>query len=149
MHPHVHALPPWVGLTLTVVMCGGAFWKGDREQQAAAIAFLLSWLTTIVLRDPRWIGPQWGAFWADIAFFALLTAISIRTRRYWPLVAAAFQLLCVMTHVARFMDPGLRNWAYASGQIIFSDMLQIAVLVGVWNTWQERRRMQVALDGPP
>jgi hypothetical protein len=135
--PH---LPHWVGLTLTVVVCGGAFWKGGREEQAAALGVLLSWLTTIVLRDPRWIGPQWGAFGADLALLALLTVLSIRTTRYWPLVAAAFQLLCVMTHVARMMDPGaVRAWAYASGQIIFTDMLQIAIGVGVWNTWRNGR----------
>jgi hypothetical protein len=132
-------MPPWVGLTLTIVVCGGAFWKGDREQQVAAGGVLLSWLVTLVLRDTRWIGPQWGAFGADVANLALLTVISIRTKRYWPLVAAAFQLLCVMTHVARMLDPGVRAWAYASGQVIFTQLLLIAIGVGVLNTWRATR----------
>src|SRR6185503_8366184 len=102
--------------------------------------FLLGWLATVVLRDPRWIGPQWGAFSADVCVLALLVIISIRTSRYWPLVAAAFQLLLVLTHVARMLDPGIRNWAYATGQIIFTDLLQIAIGVGVWNTWRARRQ---------
>jgi hypothetical protein len=136
VHPPIHALPPWFGLTLTAVVCGGAFWKGDREQQAAALGVLLSWLATILLRDPRWIGPQWGAFIADTILLLVLTAIAIRTQRYWPLVAAAFQLLCVMTHVTRMVDPGIPNWAYDSGQIVFTDMLLIVIGVGVWNTWR-------------
>jgi hypothetical protein len=137
---HVHYLPPWIGLALTIVVCGGAFWKGDREQQLAAAGVLLSWGATVALRDPRWIGTQWGAFGSDIANLALLLVISIRTKRYWPLVAAAFQLLCVMTHVARMLDPGVRAWAYSSGQVIFTQLLLIAIGVGVLNTWRASRR---------
>jgi hypothetical protein len=132
-------MPAWVGLTLTAVVCGGAFWKGDREQQAAALGVLLSWLATIVLRDTRWIGPQWGAFAADTLLLAMLIVIAVRSHRYWPMVAAAFQLLCVLTHVTRLIDPGVRNWAYVSGQIIFTDLLLVSIGVGAWNTWRERR----------
>ena len=144
MHSHAYALPPWVGLTLTVVVCGGAFWKGGREEQVAAAGVLLSWLATLVLRDPRWLGTQWGAFGADVLLLILITVISIRTQRYWPLIAAAFQLLCVMTHVARMIDPGVRAWAYATGQIIFTQFYLFAVGVGVWNTW--RREAQPATN---
>ncbi len=140
MHPPIHALPPWVGLTLLTVVCGGAFWRGDREQQTAALGFLLGWLATIVLRDPRWIGPQWGAFVADTGYLALIGVIALRTNRYWPLVAAAFQLLLVVTHIARLIDPAVRGWAYASSQILFTDMLLIVIGVGVWNTWRAQRR---------
>jgi hypothetical protein len=137
---HNYALPTWVGLTLLLVVCGGAFWKGDREGQLAAGGVLLSWGATIALHDPRWVGLQWGAFGADLALLALLTAISLRTPRYWPLVAASAQLLCVMTHVARMMDPaGVRAWAYATGQVIFTQLLLVAIAVGVWNTWRHGR----------
>ena len=66
----------------------------------------------------------------------LLTWIAIRSPRYWPLFAAAFQLLCVIIHVARLIDPGVRAWSYATGQVIFSQMVVIAVGVGVWNSWR-------------
>ena len=140
MHLHNHALPPWVGLAITVIVCGGAFWKGGREEQAAAAGLLLSWLTTLVLRDPHWLGPQWGAFGADSCLLLLLTAIALRSRRYWPLAAAAFQLLCVVTHIARLVDPGVRAWAYATGQVIWSQLVFFALGVGVWNTWRSRHQ---------
>jgi len=129
-----------VGLTLAVVVCVGAFWKGDREEQVAIGGVVLSWLVTILLRDPRWAGPQWGAFACDLALLALITGISIRTRHFWPLVAAAFQLLCLMTHLARMVDPGVRAWAYATGQVIFTQLYMITVGVGVLNTWRASRR---------
>ena len=125
-----------------MVVCGGAFWKGSREEQTAAGGLLLSWAATIALRDRSWIGTQWSAFTADTVLLLLLTAVAMTTKRYWPLFAAAFQLLCVMTHVARIIDPGVRAWAYATGQVIWSQLVFVAVGVGVWNTWRGR------LNGP-
>ena len=147
MQQYVYALPAWVGLTLTAVVCVGAFWRGDREQQIAAGGVLLSWLATLVLRDPRWFGTQWGAFGADLAFLALITGIAVRSPRYWPLATAAFQLLSVLTHVARMIDPGVRAWAYATGNVIWSQMVIISLGVGVWNAW--RRSTHPATSDAP
>ncbi len=135
---------PWFGVTLTVVVCVGAFWKGDREEQLAAGAFLLSIALTLAFRDPSWAGTQWSAFAVDIGLLAFLTIIALRTKRYWPLAATAFQLLCVLTHLARIVDPGVRAWAYATGQVIWSQLVFWALGVGVWNTW--RGRVQAVND---
>jgi hypothetical protein len=127
---------PYFGLVLTVVVCGGAFWKGGREEQLAAGGLLLDWAMTIALRDRSWIGTQWAAFAGDVGLLVILTAISMRTKRYWPLAAAAFELLCVVIHVARTIDPGVRAWAYATAQVIFTQLVVVAIGVGVWGTWR-------------
>ena len=142
------AIYPWFGLLLTVVVCGGAFLRGGREEQLAASGLLMSWAVTIALRDRSWIGTQWSAFGADTCLLLLLTAISLRTGRYWPLVAAGFQLLCVVTHVAKVVDPGVRAWAYATAQVIWSQLVFVALGVGVWNTWREGRQPASAADDP-
>ncbi len=142
-----YALPPWVGLAIAVIVSGGAFWKGGREEQIAAGGLILSWLVTIVLRDPNWVGAQKGAFVADTCLLVILLMLALRTKRYWPLAATAFQLLCVLTHIARIVDPGVRAWAYATGQVIWSQWVFFAVGVGTWNRWRGRRRL--ALAGTP
>jgi hypothetical protein len=129
-------LLPWFGITLTLVVCGGAFIKGDREQQLAAGGLLLSLAVTLAMRDRTWAGTQWGACVADTVLLGLLVSIALRSRRYWPLAAAAFQLLCVFTHLARIVDPGVRAWAYATGQVIWSQLVFWALGVGVWGTWR-------------
>ena len=148
MHTLNYALPPWVGLAITVAVCGGAYWKGGREEQLAASGLMLSTLTTVLLSDRRWGGgPQWSAFAADTCLLILLTWIALRTRRYWPLAAAAFQLLCVVIHVARMVDPGVLGWAYATGQVIFSQWVFFAVGIGTINTWRASR--QPAIEASP
>ena len=147
MLAHNYALPPWVGLAITVIVCGGAFWKGGREEQLAAVGLMLSTLATVFLSDRqvgRW--PQWSAFAADSCLLVLLTWIALRTRRYWPLLAAAFQLLCVAIHVARLVDPGVRAWAYATGQVILSQWVFFAVGVGTINTWRASRQSASKAD---
>jgi hypothetical protein len=144
LHPSSYSLPPWVGISLAVVVCIGAFWKGGREEQLAIGGVILSWLVTLLLHDPSWAGTQWGAFICDVALLTLISAIAIRTKRFWPLVAAAFQLLCVMIHVARMVDPGVRAWAYATGQVIFTQLFMITVGVGVLNRWRDERRALAA-----
>jgi hypothetical protein len=138
---HSYELPPWVGLTIAVIVSGGAFWKGGREEQIAAGGLILSWVATEVLLDPRWLGPQWGAFGADTCLLIVLTAIAMRTARFWPLFAAAFQLLCVVIHVARMVDPGVHAWAYATGQVIFSQWVFFSVGVGVFTAWRRSRQL--------
>lgn len=135
-----YQLPPWFGLTLTVVVCGAAFWKGARDEQVAAAGVVLSWLATLVLHDPHWIGPQWGAFGADVLLLFLIVAVALRSERYWPMVAAAFQLLCVTIHLARLFDPGVRAWAYATGQVIFTHFYLWTIAFAVWGTWRRRTR---------
>jgi len=135
---------------LTIVVCGGAFWKGGREEQLAAGALLVDWALTIALRDRSWIGTQWAAFAADLGLLAVVTGISMRTRRYWPLAAASFMLLCVMIHVGRMIDPGVMAWAYATGQVIFTQLFVVAIGVGVWGTWRADRQLAAddAIAGP-
>ncbi|MFI4949775.1 MAG: hypothetical protein ACHP7A_01920 [Caulobacterales bacterium] len=135
---------PWFGVVLTITVCAGAFWKGGREEQQAAAGLLLALAVTLAMRDRTWVGTQWGAFAADVCLFAFLTFIALRSKRYWPLAAAGFQLLGVATHLARTLDPGVRAWAYATGQVIWSQLVFWALAVGVFNTWRARRQETVS-----
>jgi hypothetical protein len=148
LQAHTYGLPPWFGLALTTVVCGAAFWKGGREEQAAAGALLLCWVGTLILRDPRWQGTQWGALVIDCVFLAVLTGIALTTARFWPLFAAAFQLLAVVTHGARMVDPSFSAWAYATANIVWTQLVLIAMAAGVWNTWSAGRQPTIADDDP-
>ena len=148
MHSHSYGLPPWFGLALMATVCIAAFWKGERDEQLTAGALLLSWVATMVLLDPRWIGPQWGSFIADGALLVFLVALALRSTKYWPIFAAGFHLLAVATHSARMIDPRMGAWAYATAAVIWADMVIMALAVGTWNSWRSQRHPAIADDGP-
>jgi hypothetical protein len=135
-------------LALMAAVCGAAFWKGDREEQVTAGALLLGWVATLLFRDPRWLGAQTGALVIDALFFAMMVVIALRTTRYWPIFAAAFQLLAIVTHGARIADPAIRGWAYATASILWTQLVLIALGIGVIGTWLEARQL-ARTDGDP
>jgi hypothetical protein len=95
-------------------------------------------LATVVLRDYSWPQLQLAGFVVDVLLLLLLLWIALRSPKYWPLAAAGFQLLAVLTHVAKMIDPGLQQWAYITAIVIWTYLLMITLGVGVWNCWRDK-----------
>jgi hypothetical protein len=91
-----------------------------------------------MLKDRHFSGPQWGAFAIDTANLILFLLVALRSGRYWPLFAAAFQLLAVITHVASTMDRHLSAWAAITASVIWTYLILGALAVGTWNVWRGR-----------
>ena len=138
------AIPPWVGALVALLACGGALWKGAFEERCAAVGLLCSMGLTLALRDTSWPKVQSAEFAADIANLGLLIWIALRSPKYWPMAAAGFQLLAVMTHVAKLVDRAVAQWAYLTAGIIWTYLLMIALVVGTANASRARRAVQAA-----
>lgn len=144
------ALPPWLGLVVLLFVCGGAFWKGGSEERYVAAGILLSLAVTVLTRDNHWEHVESAVFVADTSLFIALVVISLKTAKYWPLAAAGFQLLAIMTHVAKVMDAGLQQWAYITAGVIWTYLLLVALGVGTWNAWRAGRAQPATIaDGRP
>jgi hypothetical protein len=133
------ALPPSLGVAVLLSVCVGALLKGGWEERITALGLLANVAFTVILRDRSWPHLQWAGFEADILFFALILAIALRSRKYWPLAAAAFALLDVVTHVAKLIDANVAQWAYFTAIVIWTYALFVALGVGTWNTWRAQR----------
>lgn len=131
-----HGIPPWIGIAIGWVVCGAALWKGRWSERVVAAGFLLGWLATALLKDHHFAGPQWSIFAADTAALLLFLFVALKSGRYWPLFAAAFQLLAVITHVASTFDRHLSAWAYITAGVIWSYLLLGSIGIGTWNTWR-------------
>jgi len=137
---HVSILQPWLGLMVFAAVCTFALWKGGLEERITAASLLLGDVVTLALRDRSWQGTQWIGFGVDVAFLLIITTIALRSPRYWPLAAAGFQLLGVVTHAARMIDPHVQAWAYITAGVIWTYAVVIALAVGAYNRWRERRQ---------
>ena len=140
-------MPVWIGIAFGWAVAICAMWKGGWSERVAAAAFLIAWVATSLARDHRWIGPQWGGFVIDILFLAALLFVAFRSRRYWPLFAAGFQLLAVLTHLARIIDPNVHNWAYITAGVIWTYLTLFSIALGTYNRWREPGQ-PVAKDVP-
>lgn len=143
------AVPPWVGLALMALVCGLAAWRGGWEERTTAMAFMIAWMTTLLGRDQAWIGAQWGTLVVDLILLAFLLLVALRGDKYWPLFAAGFHLLSVVTHMARMVDAQVGAWAYATAAVIFSQMTvfalgagMISILLRDWRDSRSRRALQ-------
>jgi hypothetical protein len=140
------ALPPWFSLALMTLVCGASVWRGGWEERTTAMAFMIAWMATLLGRDRAWVGPQWTTLAIDLVLLAFLVFVALRSARYWPMFAAGFHLLSVVTHVARMVDPKVGAWAYATAAVIFSQLTVFALGAGMIGLLLQRDRDLVPAD---
>lgn len=137
-------LPQLIGLVVVAAVCGGALWRGGRDERMTAIALLLATAASPLLQHRNWVDPEYGVLVVDVLLLAYLFVLALRSDRHWPLAAAAFHLLGVITHVAIMVDHGVRAWAYLTALVIWSYLVFAALAVG---TWMYRRDLARAAAG--
>lgn len=137
-------LPLWFGLILTATVTGAAMWKGGSDERLAAGGFVLGWAITLAFRDKSWFGTQWGAFGVDAAYLMLIVFVALRSKRFWPLFAAGFHLLGVITHAAHMVDSKLNAWTYATASVIWTHLLLVAIGCGVIGTWKTAQNVDMS-----
>jgi len=132
------ALPHWVWTLAISSVCGFAAWKGGPSERFGAASFYVAWLATVAVSTGA--GTQWGVLAVDGVLFLVLVGLALKSDRYWPLFFAGFELLAVVTHAGRILDPTLGSWAYRSAGQIWGYLMIGALAVGTWTAWQERRQ---------
>ena len=139
-----YQLPPWVWPAAISVVCLLAAWRGREEERLSAGAYLRAWALTLVVFRARREATQVPVLMIDVALLAVFSWIALRSRRYWPLFAAAFQLLAVMTHLARLADTAVTGWAYQTAGLVWAYLVIVSIGYGAWTA----PRHAVSTDEP-
>ena len=128
----------YLGLATLVVAIVAALCWGGRDERFAAMAFLfaafLSWLL-----DNQYKGTQLDVLAIDFGLLLCLVGLALTSDRFWPMYAAAFQLVGTVVHVASLTETGNFAWAYAVGLIFWSYAVVAALLAGTWMEGRHRR----------
>jgi hypothetical protein len=123
-----------------------ALWRGGRDERMAAFGLTGAWLLTVeVVRA----FSQTGVLVVDLCLMALLVRLALRSDAWWPLFAAGFHLLAILTHLARGLDRELGAWAYLTAQVIWGYMLAVAIGIGAWRAPLRQPATSEAPTGPP
>lgn len=108
-------------------------WKwGGLDEKLAAAGFIIATLASNFANQSHYYHTETGVLFIDIALLVGLLMIALRSDRFWPMWAAAFQLVAVTVHVASVTESGNFAWAYAVGLIFWSYPVLIAMMVGTW-----------------
>lgn len=115
-----------------MTVCVLAVLRGRDEERLAAGGEVATWALTLVVFRSRSESTQWAVLIIDVALLALFLWIALRSPRWWPLFAAGFQLLAVVTHVARALDSDVSGWAYLTAGLIWNYMALFAIGYAAW-----------------
>lgn len=126
--------------TFVVLVVAFAFLKGDEPERIGAAGYALVTLAGLLLpENPRVEGPLWARMALDAVLLALFVGVAWHSRRSWPVWASGFQALIVTGHflvVANLRPPAN---AFAAVNNLANYGLLIALAVGTFWAWQERR----------
>jgi hypothetical protein len=129
-----------VGAVLTVLVVAFAFLKGDEPERVAAGGYVVLWFASLLIQnDGASGGTQWGLMAIDTIMLAVFAGLAWKSRRTWPVWAAAFQSLTVMSHILTLVDirPPMSAF-YAVINLASTGILSVLAIGTFW-AWQERR----------
>lgn len=67
----------------------------------------------------------------DLGHFLALYVLAVRSKKYWPIWSAGFQLLAVLTSVATLIDPSVLPKMYRGLEAFWAVPMLITMALGV------------------
>ena len=137
---YFHAVYQIVSLSMLTLACGTALWRGGSSERVAAAAMAAAWIITpLVSSKAQQAGAQIGVLIVDLALLAVLLAIALSSRRWWPMWATAFQAISTLMHLSAAIDLKVDPRAYFVGLNVNSYLTMGALLWGAINRTRESR----------
>lgn len=139
-------IPGWLNATVAVVVTVVAFWKGGwRERLLASV--IVATVLFVHYGCARWLCwgsnhmPRlaWRWLLEDLVMLAACLLCVWRAERYWVVWATSLAVLQVAVDILRPFA-GVTPWAAGSAGVIFTYLLQAAILWGALTAPARARR---------
>lgn len=130
------------GLTaIATYICAWCISWGGRTERLGAIILLTEWILSMIVQTHSGNGPGIWVEIIDVVTLGLFVALSLWSRKVWPIFLAALQLDTVVGHAAaKLAGFGIYPYAVAAG-LWGGEGVLIAVLAGtISHQISERRR---------
>lgn len=83
-----------------VLVCMAALLRGGWEEKLLGAVYLAACMASLAVEKRPWTGPQDAVIAIDALVLGTAVAVVLGSRKLWPIVAAAFQVLTVGAHLA-------------------------------------------------
>ena len=133
-----------IGLAAVFGCCGIALRWGGIDERIASVAFLVATAASWLFTSANYDNTESIVLFIDLVLLTCLVILALRSDRFWPMWAAAFQLVGTTVHFASMTETGDYAWAYAVGLIFWSYPVLIALGVGTWLEGRHRRSQALA-----
>lgn len=129
-----------------------SWWKGGAPERAGAAlilaAALIQWVLRTLFLPPQFDTLDYLPLAIDIFVFGGFVWIGYFAKRYWPLCAAALQLLAIAGHFARAVKSEVEPWAYALMKSAPTFLIFVTLIVGTALHWRRSRLARQARSFP-
>lgn len=128
-------------IALTIVSCGTAALLGGKDGRWIAFLYVIAVAATRVAFgiNSHWSHPQIPVMMIDIALLIGLLAVTLNSRRYWPIWITAFHVLTVAAHFEALLVPAYGYRVYFLMESVWSVPKLIVLLFGVILDWEADR----------
>jgi hypothetical protein len=134
----------YIGAGSVLLVCLFALTKGGKPERIGAGAFMSGWFLSILIQ--KYLGyaaMQWPILVIDLVVLSIFVALVWKAPRTWPVWASAFQLLSVTSHVMVLMKLRPEISAFYTVINMAGYGIIIALAVGTFFAWQERRAVGI------
>jgi len=126
-----HFLYQWASLAALAIATGVGFWRGGWPERVSGVAMILAWLATALLYNSIQLhGTEVGPVLADVFLMLVLLYVALKSDRWWPMWACAFQALNVVLHFALAADAVLWRRAAWMASSAFSYLIMLSLFLG-------------------
>ncbi|NWK96921.1 hypothetical protein DM806_14850 [Sphingobium lactosutens] len=117
---------------LTLFACAFAMVYGGRDGRWFTLVFLLSVLLTMPAQlAGSWHGTQFWLTIVDMLLLVGLVWLMLRSDSYWPIWAAASQLMTVLTHIVTLLLHGFSDRIYEGLSTVWVIPLLLFAIIGI------------------
>lgn len=129
----------WLPLALA---CVYAIRRGGAPEKTAAGMLATAGLATIAVEHnlpTRFASVEIGVMIVDMALLAGLLVLMTEANRWWPILLTALQMMTVLGHLGKWLNPQIMQLAYA---IMLFVPAYPGILVLAVGTYRHRRRLR-------
>jgi hypothetical protein len=120
----------WYGLGALLLVCLIAVWRGGVPERRTAAVVALCWVASVIVDNDGSRGVQWAILAVDIFLVVWLVFQALTCNRLWLFVAAAAQILILLTHVGFAITPEMMQEGFFSAYYIWSYVVLLALASG-------------------
>jgi cytochrome bd-type quinol oxidase subunit 2 len=120
-----------------------AIWRGDWDERWGAIALLAGIIASQIaplISDSHWRAIQIPLMVTDALLFVALLVVVHHSRKFWPIWAAAAQLIGTVGHLAPAFFPKILAKIYLATQAFWVFPILVALLVGTLGAMRQAGR---------